>query len=296
MVDYSNNRIPTISEFISKENAIDTIRHGSDGDETQTDVLLYDAGLYVIEEGCASVSMLQRKYRIGFNRATALIDCLEYMGVIDEPRAANVREVLVSREDFKQQYAEQVDPDTNPAGYQGILFDREVDIVLLFEEKYVICDKADKLLLKAGEGIREMPLRDQLRQDLRDFVLYLAASDDVISVKEMRFLEMFLGYRYTPTEAKDFIIDNNIYSEEFERKLPISLELLAKADNYKYHRRHADPKMAPEGFQLFLIVGRMFRDGKKHRSIMESNNFTHYLTNLAANTSKVLENGSIEVR
>jgi S-DNA-T family DNA segregation ATPase FtsK/SpoIIIE len=63
--------------------------------ETRTDPLLSDATDLVRREGRASVSMLQRKLRIGYTRAARLIDTLEEKGVIGPPQPnSQVREVL----------------------------------------------------------------------------------------------------------------------------------------------------------------------------------------------------------
>ncbi len=49
----------------------------------------------VIKEQTASVSMLQRKFRIGYARAARLIDTLEERGVVSSTDGSKPREVLV---------------------------------------------------------------------------------------------------------------------------------------------------------------------------------------------------------
>ena len=59
------------------------------------DELLQDAARLVIEHQQASVSMLQRKFRIGYSRAGRLIDELESLGIISGYSGSKAREVLV---------------------------------------------------------------------------------------------------------------------------------------------------------------------------------------------------------
>ncbi len=63
-------------------------------DEDQ-DELLMDAARLVIQYGQASVSLLQRRFRIGYSRAGRLIDALERLGVVAGHSGSKAREVLV---------------------------------------------------------------------------------------------------------------------------------------------------------------------------------------------------------
>ena len=63
-------------------------------DETQ-DELLKDAAILVIQNQQASVSLLQRKFRIGYSRAGRLVDELESLGIITGYSGSKAREVLV---------------------------------------------------------------------------------------------------------------------------------------------------------------------------------------------------------
>ena len=64
-------------------------------DEDQ-DELLHDAALLVTQNQQASVSLLQRKFRIGYSRAGRLIDELESLGIVSGYSGSKAREVLVS--------------------------------------------------------------------------------------------------------------------------------------------------------------------------------------------------------
>ncbi len=53
---------------------------------------------FVVDTGKVSASLLQRKYRIGYNRAARAIDLLEERGIIGPPNGSKPREVLVKVE------------------------------------------------------------------------------------------------------------------------------------------------------------------------------------------------------
>ena len=59
------------------------------------DELLHDAAVLVTQNQQASVSLLQRKFRIGYSRAGRLIDELESLGIISGYSGSKAREVLV---------------------------------------------------------------------------------------------------------------------------------------------------------------------------------------------------------
>ena len=65
------------------------------------DELLLDAIETVVDAGQASVSMLQRRFRIGYSRATRLIDTLEVQGIIGPADGSRPRQVLMSEEEFR---------------------------------------------------------------------------------------------------------------------------------------------------------------------------------------------------
>ena len=64
------------------------------------DDLLADAARIVVETETASVSMLQRRLRVGYTRAGRLIDMLERRGIISGYEGSKPRQVLVSMADL----------------------------------------------------------------------------------------------------------------------------------------------------------------------------------------------------
>jgi DNA segregation ATPase FtsK/SpoIIIE, S-DNA-T family len=66
------------------------------------DDLLDEAARIVVESGTASVSMIQRRLRVGYTRAGRLIDMLERRGVISGYEGSKPRQVLASHADLRR--------------------------------------------------------------------------------------------------------------------------------------------------------------------------------------------------
>ncbi|MEH7387261.1 DNA translocase FtsK [Bacillus sp. JJ1521] len=64
------------------------------------DELFLEACEFVLEHGGASTSSVQRRFRIGYNRAARLIDMMEEQGIISESRGSKPREVLITEEEL----------------------------------------------------------------------------------------------------------------------------------------------------------------------------------------------------
>ncbi|CCQ11984.1 Cell division protein FtsK [Pseudoalteromonas luteoviolacea B = ATCC 29581] len=69
---------------------------GDDGDG-ESDPLYDEAVSFVIETGKVSVSSVQRKLRVGYNRAARLVEQMETSGVVSAPGHNGARDVLVPR-------------------------------------------------------------------------------------------------------------------------------------------------------------------------------------------------------
>lgn len=66
------------------------------------DPLFVEAGKFIIEKDKASIGMLQRWFKIGFNRAARIMDQLAEAGVVGEEQGTKPREILMSQEQFEQ--------------------------------------------------------------------------------------------------------------------------------------------------------------------------------------------------
>ena len=67
--------------------------------EEYDDPLYNDIVEFVISTQKASASLLQRKFKLGYNRAARIIDLLEERGIIGPSNGSKPREVLVKLEE-----------------------------------------------------------------------------------------------------------------------------------------------------------------------------------------------------
>jgi len=101
-------------EVTSHINSVQT-SNASGGSTTETagagngrDEYFIEAGRFIIEKDKASIGMLQRVYRIGFNRAARLMEQLADAGVVSEEDGTKPRRILMSKEQFEQYVDENV--------------------------------------------------------------------------------------------------------------------------------------------------------------------------------------------
>ncbi|TDL77510.1 DNA translocase FtsK [Rhodococcus qingshengii] len=67
----------------------------------EEDELFFEACEFIIEQGLASTSSLQRRFKIGYNRAARLMDMLESNGFITSANGSKPREVLITESDLE---------------------------------------------------------------------------------------------------------------------------------------------------------------------------------------------------
>ena len=86
-----------VAERINNPAFADSQAFGGDRDE-----YFAQAGKYLIEKGKGSIGVLQRVYRIGFNRAARIMDQLEENGVVGPEEGTKPRKVLMTMEEFEE--------------------------------------------------------------------------------------------------------------------------------------------------------------------------------------------------
>ncbi|MDO4632977.1 MAG: DNA translocase FtsK [Eubacteriales bacterium] len=72
------------------------------GAEGDTDAHFADAGKFIIEKDKASIGMLQRVFKIGFNRAARIMDQLADAGVVGPEEGTKPRKILMTMDEFEQ--------------------------------------------------------------------------------------------------------------------------------------------------------------------------------------------------
>ena len=88
------------------EGVAQAVETGSKKEEAFGDALFFDAARAAITAGQASTSMMQRRFRIGYNHAARIMEELEEKGVIGPADGAKPRTVLMSLETFKETFKE----------------------------------------------------------------------------------------------------------------------------------------------------------------------------------------------
>jgi S-DNA-T family DNA segregation ATPase FtsK/SpoIIIE len=103
------NNTSDSSAMADIENQIDGIAssngNGQDADlkgDSVYDEYFADAGRFIIEKNKASIGMLQRVFKIGFNRAARIMDQLAEAGVVSEENGTRARTVQMDMPTFEQ--------------------------------------------------------------------------------------------------------------------------------------------------------------------------------------------------
>lgn len=79
---------------------------GAGSEENERDMYFIEAGRLIIDKDKASIGMLQRTFKIGFNRAARIMDQLCEAGVVGGEEGTKPRKVLMSKEEFEQYMSE----------------------------------------------------------------------------------------------------------------------------------------------------------------------------------------------
>lgn len=113
----SDDEVARVVDYLKKSNGVGTydesvsnsIASGSDGSlngagsgGNDRDEYFIEAGKFIIDKEKASIGMLQRAFKIGFNRAARIMDQLADAGVVGPEEGTKARKILMSEEQFEQ--------------------------------------------------------------------------------------------------------------------------------------------------------------------------------------------------
>ena len=107
VVDFFKNHTEDVSYDETIINQVNTASVGSSGafpggSTDERDAYFADAGALIIEKEKASIGMLQRTFKIGFNRAARIMDQLCEAGVVGGEEGTKPRKVLMTQDEFEQ--------------------------------------------------------------------------------------------------------------------------------------------------------------------------------------------------
>jgi putative stage III sporulation protein E len=97
-------REPEYDDTVTAEAEKESASQDNDEQDIYRDELLERAVNLVMESGQASVSMLQRRFRIGYTRAARLVDTMEDLKIVGPNMGSKAREILMSPEQVKARY------------------------------------------------------------------------------------------------------------------------------------------------------------------------------------------------
>lgn len=113
----SDGEVNKVVEYIKKTNGVcsyddniaksisspaASMSSGSAGADNGKDEYFVEAGRFLIEQDKGSIGMLQRKFRIGFNRAARIMDQLAEAGVVGPEEGTKARKIIMSEEQFDE--------------------------------------------------------------------------------------------------------------------------------------------------------------------------------------------------
>ena len=91
-----------ILETIENSNKTEKELAQEQAEDDETDPFLMDAIEAVIEQGTASTSFIQRRFKVGYARAGRIIDQMEERGIISGYQGSKPREVLMPKERWEE--------------------------------------------------------------------------------------------------------------------------------------------------------------------------------------------------
>ena len=104
VVDFIGGQRGYAQAFLLPEYVDEKDMEGKDFDLNDKDALFEDAARLIVASQSGSTSLLQRRMKLGYNRAGRLMDQLEAAGVVGPNQGSKVREVLIKTDAELQQY------------------------------------------------------------------------------------------------------------------------------------------------------------------------------------------------
>ena len=160
---FDNQRTPNNNYYEQLESETHFEYHG-DLDVNDRDSLFEDAARIVVESQVGSTSMIQRKLKIGYNRAGRLMDQLEDAGIVGPSQGSMPRQVKLPDEMALEDFLGRIEISVNTEGVKNKTdkLNLAFDLLEKFQEQYT---DAQIEQIKSGEftlGITEGQFNDTL--------------------------------------------------------------------------------------------------------------------------------------
>ena len=118
--------------------------------------------------------------------------------------------------------------------------------------------------------------------EIAKFMMYLSASDGEIQWSEASMISDLCGLNLTPQTLGTFIREQNIYSTEFESKVPVTLQIMVTMDNKLIELNLADdvPETAGLILNTYKLAAEMLMNADGNIDSNEQADYQIYLNML----------------
>ena len=104
---YDGSEAEEIAEKINQSTS--SVSSSNMDEEDSKDQYFADCGRLIIDKGKGSIGMLQRNFKIGFNRAARIMDQLSDAGVVGPEEGTKARTILMTKEEFDEYLSSQME-------------------------------------------------------------------------------------------------------------------------------------------------------------------------------------------
>ena len=145
------SQIDLLEKRIEEKEANENFCYRAQNNELNNfDEYIIEAGKFIIEKDKASIGMIQRNFKIGFNRAMRIMDELHEMGVVSEEYGTKPRKVLVTRkeyEDIVKNYHPKTKPESKEESHMNdriSLYNNQYDYMEGYDFEYFCAELLKK--------------------------------------------------------------------------------------------------------------------------------------------------------
>lgn len=155
-----------------------------------------------------------------------------------------------------------------------------------------IADKIDSELDK--KELHHESIRELLRMDLRDFLVFLLIADHTIAKDEIRYINKSLGYNFDNMTMKKFATESKMIRDDFLNDPPASMKYFLDygRDEFIVHEsKYYDIKKLY--IFTFQAIGEDFLAHSKHMDVTEVNQLTRYRFMLESKANAYVKSGGV---
>ena len=147
----------------------------------------------------------------------------------------------------------------------------------MITQLYELSDKLDEGPFGVAQT-SNTTLKNCIEVELLSYLMYLSAADGKIASEESAFFRDYFEYDFTTDDIHQLIVENHIYSTEFEQTVPLSMKVFVRADNTIYDEEGHNDFLASELlFDIFEYLGKEFLACDNDVSDDEIRDLTIYL-------------------